>query len=275
MRLSRLRSLDAALVAASIVVLTSGCGGGSEEPAKARAASSGPSTAAPALPASAGPATSAPGSGAVSGRVVFEGVPPANPKYRMTADSYCAKSYPGEVTKEEVVVGKDRGLVNVFVWVKSGISGSYPAPAASVVLDQKGCLYRPHVFGIQVGQPLEIANSDDTLHNVHSISDANDAFNLGMPRQGMKVTRRFDKPEVMVKIKCDVHGWMASYAGVVPHPFFAVSGPDGAFAVKDLPPGAYTLEAWHEKLGTQTLQITVGEKETKTVGFTFKSGAAG
>lgn len=241
------------------------------EPA-AKPASAALATAPAAAPAAAPSAT---GSSAVTGRVVFDGAPPENPKFRMSADASCAKSHPGEVTKEEIVVGTDKGLVNVFVWVKSGISGTYTAPAAPVVLDQKGCLYEPHVFGLFVGQPLEIVNSDDTLHNVHSLAETNDAFNLGMPKQGMRVTRTFDKPEVMVKIKCDVHGWMASYAGIVAHPFFAVSGKDGGFEIRNLPAGTYTFEAWHEKLGRQTQQITVGEKETKPLTFTFtvKAGA--
>ncbi len=259
------------LVAASLpLLLALAACGGKEEPS-AKPASAAASVTAPAAAPAAAP--SATGSSAVAGRVVFDGAPPENPKFRMSADASCAKSHPGEVTKEEIVVGKDKGLGNVFVWVKSGISGTYPAPAVPVVLDQKGCLYEPHVFGLVVGQPLEIVNSDDTLHNVHSLAETNDAFNLGMPKQGMRFTRTFDKPEVMVKIKCDVHGWMASYAGIVPHPFFAVSGKDGGFEIRNLPAGTYMLEAWHEKLGRQTQQITVGEKETKPVTFTFKAGA--
>src|SRR6185295_3348805 len=114
--------------------------------------------------------------------------------------------------------------------------------------------YLPHVVGIQVGQPLEILNSDPTLHNVHAIPKQNKEFNFGQPNKGMKTARVFDKPEIMVPFRCDVHGWMNAYAGVVAHPFFAVSTADGSFTIKGLPPGAYTLEAWHERLGTQTMK---------------------
>jgi plastocyanin len=177
------------------------------------------------------------------------------------------------MNKEEIVVGAGNGLANVFVYVKEGVSGTYPAPATPVVLDQKGCAYRPHVFGVMTGQPIDILNSDDTLHNVHAIPEVNKAFNQGMPVPGSKVSKSFTKPEVMVRIKCDVHGWMSSWAGVLPHPFFAVSGEDGSFTIKGLPAGTYVIEAWHEKLGTQTQKVTVGENEAKSAAFAFKPAA--
>ncbi len=161
----------------------------------------------------------------------------------------------------------------MFVYVKSGISGTYPPPAAPAVIDQKGCTYHPHVFGMVAGQSLDILNSDDTLHNIHSLPEKNESFNLGMPVKGMKYTKKFDKPEVMIHIKCDVHGWMSAYCGVVPHPFFSVTAADGTYAIKNLPAGTYTIEAWHEKLGTQTQQVTVGATESKPLAFTFKAGA--
>ena len=198
---------------------------------------------------------------------------PAAEKFKMSADAYCAKLHPGDVKKEDVVVGADKGLANVFVYVKSGISGTYPPPAAPAVIDQSGCTYHPHVFGMVAGQSLDIVNSDDTLHNIHSLPEKNEAFNLGMPVKGMKYTKKFDKLEVMVRIKCDVHGWMSAWCGVLPHPFFAVTAADGTYAIKDLPAGTYTIEAWHERFGTQTQQVTVGEKESKPVAFTFKAGA--
>jgi uncharacterized protein (DUF2141 family) len=119
------------------------------------------------------------------------------------------------------------------------------------------------------GQSLDILNSDPTLHNIHSLPEKNEQFNLGMPVQGMKYTKKFDKPEVMIRIKCDVHGWMGAYCGVLPHPFFAVSAADGSFTIKDLPAGTYTIEAWHEKLGTQKSKVTVGASDTQSASFKF------
>ena len=147
---------------------------------------------------------------------------------------------------------------------------TFPAPPEPVTIDQLGCQYHPHVFGIQVGQTLQILNSDNTLHNIHSLAEKNKQFNLGMPIQGMKLTKKFDQPEVMTKLKCDVHPWMHAYIGVLPHPFYGTTGEDGTFEIKELPPGEYTLEALHEKYGTQTQKVTVGEG-SQTADFTFSA----
>ena len=276
----------AALSAAALmgVALLTGCGGKDDDdedrPKSARAGASkdgAASTAAPAASAAsaapAGPAAGATGAASITGKIVFEGPVPVAEKFKMSADAFCAKSHPGDVSREDIAIGKDKGLANVFVYVKSGINGTYPAPAAAATIDQKGCTYHPHVFGMVAGQSLEILNSDDTLHNIHSLPEKNEAFNLGMPVKGMKYTKKFDKPEVMIRIKCDVHGWMSAYCGVLSHPFFAVTAADGTYTIKDLPAGTYTIEAWHEKLGTQTQQVTVGAQESKPAAFTFKAGA--
>ena len=276
----------AALSAAAFmgVALLTGCGGKDDDdedrPKSARAGASkdgAASTAAPAASAAsaapAGPAAGATGAASITGKIVFEGPVPVAEKFKMSADAFCAKSHPGDVSREDIAIGKDKGLANVFVYVKSGINGTYPAPAAAATIDQKGCTYHPHVFGMVAGQSLEILNSDDTLHNIHSLPEKNEAFNLGMPVKGMKYTKKFDKPEVMIRIKCDVHGWMSAYCGVLSHPFFAVTAADGTYMIKDLPAGTYTIEAWHEKLGTQTQQVTVGAQESKPAAFTFKAGA--
>jgi hypothetical protein len=130
------------------------------------------------------------------------------------------------------------------------------------------------VFGIRVGQVLEIVNSDPTLHNIHAMPKDNAEFNNGQPIQGMKMNHTFTKPEVMVPFKCDVHGWMNAYVGVMDNPYYAVTAKDGSFELKSLPPGTYTIEAWHEKLGTQQMKVTVGPKESKDVNFTFKPAGA-
>jgi plastocyanin len=144
-------------------------------------------------------------------------------------------------------------------------------PSTAVVLDQKGCRYVPHVLGVQVGQPVEVLNSDPTLHNVHAVPMSNSEFNTGQPLQGMKRAHTFTAREVMVPFKCDVHPWMHAYIGVLDHPFFAVSGADGSFQLTGLPPGTYTIEAWHETLGARTQTVTIGAKETGNVAFSFNS----
>jgi hypothetical protein len=277
----------AALCAAALLgtALLTGCGGKDDEdedrPKSARAGASkegaakdgAAATSAPAASAAAGPAAGATGAASITGKIVFEGTVPAVEKFKMAADAFCAKSHPGDVSREDIAIGPDKGLANVFVYVKSGINGTYPPPAAPATIDQKGCTYHPHVFGMVAGQSLEILNSDDTLHNIHSLPEKNEAFNLGMPVKGMKYTKKFDRPEVMIRIKCDVHGWMSAYCGVLSHPFFAVTAADGTYTIKNLPAGTYTIEAWHEKLGTQTQQVTVGAQESKPAAFTFKAGA--
>ena len=191
--------------------------------------------------------------------VPFEGQAPAAENVKAEADPKCKMMHPDGLASDSVIVNSNGTLKNVFVYVKEGLAGkTFEAPKDPVVFDQKGCQYSPKVFGIMVKQPLEITNSDDTLHNVHAVPTAGQGFNLGMPIKGMKLKKTFDKPEVMVKIKCEVHPWMAAYAGVLEHPYYAVTGEDGAAVIKDLPAGEYTIEIWHEKYGTQTQKVTVG-----------------
>lgn len=208
----------------------------------------------------------------VSGQIQFSGTAPEPVKINMDADPTCSAFHSEPVYAEEVVVNSNGTLKNVFVYVKEGLEGqSFSVPTEAVKLDQQGCHYSPHVFGVQVGQPIEIMNSDSTLHNVHALPTQSKEFNLGMPIKGMKLKKKFDQAEVMVKFKCDVHPWMNAYAGVVNHPYYAVSGDEGNFEIKDLPAGTYTIEAWHEKYGTQTQQVTVEEGASPTLSFTFGS----
>ena len=208
----------------------------------------------------------------ISGKVMFKGTAPKNDPILMDAEPVCQQQYPNGAFKETVLVNDNGTLQNVFVYVKTGLGDlKFPVPKDPVVLDQMGCRYHPHVFGIQAGQDLIIRNSDGILHNIHPKPTINRPFNLGQPKK-MDSTKKFDKAEVMVKIECDVHKWMLGYLGVLDHPYFSVTGTDGAFRLPNLPPGTYTIEAWHEKYGTQTMQVTIGPKETKEIEFTFSGG---
>jgi plastocyanin len=241
------------------------CGGGSEE--------SSMTTTAPAAPGAQKVDSAT--AGDVTGTVTLTGPAPKNEPIRMNADPVCVKEAKGPQMQETFVVGADGKLGNVFVYVKDGLGNYvYDPPAAGATLDQQGCRYTPHVFGVRVGQPIEIVNSDPTLHNIHAMPKGNPEFNNGQPIQGMKMTHAFKAKEVMVPFKCDVHGWMNAYVGVLDHPYFAVTKDDGAFELKGLPPGTYTIEAWHEKLGATTQSVTLGAKETKDITFTFDAASA-
>lgn len=210
------------------------------------------------------------GSATLSGKVTFDGAAPAREKVQMAADPVCQQQHKDPVLVENLVVNGG-ALQNAVVYIKEGIApGSVPASKTPVVLNQKGCLYKPHVFGIQVGQPLEIMNSDSTLHNINAQPKLNKKFNIAQPIKGMKTVKTFDKPEAPVPFKCNVHPWMAAYAVVLDHPYFGVSGEDGSFTLSGLPSGDYTVEAWHEKLGTQSQKVTVSDGETKQITFSFK-----
>jgi plastocyanin len=250
------------MVAASVAA----CGGGSE-PAGSSAT---PVATAPGAQ-KVDPATA----GDINGTVVIEGTAPKNEPIKMAADPTCVKQAPGPQLQEAYVVGADgKSLGNVFVYVKDGLGNYVYDPPSAAVLDQKGCRYIPHVIGLRVGQRLEIVNSDPTLHNIHATPKVNSEFNTGQPMQGMKTDHTFTAKEVMVPFKCDVHGWMNAYAGVLDHPYFGITGPDGKVTLKGLPPGTYTVEAWHERLGAATESVTLGAKESKDVTFTFKAPAA-
>jgi plastocyanin len=182
------------------------------------------------------------------------------------ADPYCAKT---PMKEEEVVVGAGGGLKNVIVRVTSGVSGHYEAPAASATVDQRQCMYRPRVQGIVLGQPVKIVNSDQTLHNIHGYKGASTLFNQAEVPGLPPMTKQFTDADQIVKLKCDVHPWMTAYVLVSSHPFFAVTGDDGSFKIAGLPPGSYTVEAWHERYGAKTAQLTVAADKPAEANFQF------
>jgi len=263
------------LLGAVAALSLSACGGKSDEDALMEDESStttstatGTAAAAPAgAPAAAAPAA---GSATVTGKVAFDGAAPTMPQIKMDADAFCKGEHKEPVYEQEVVVNPNKTLQWVLVYVKEGVTGTYPAPTTPVTLDQHGCQYHPHIFGIQAGQPLKILNSDGTLHNIHALPKKNAEFNIGQPFKGMETVKKFDNVEVPLRFKCDVHKWMGAYTGVFNHPFFAVTNDQGTFEIKNLPPGNYVIEAWHEKYGTQTQNVTITGSEAKTVDFAFK-----
>ncbi len=208
----------------------------------------------------------------LTGKAVFKGTAPKAENIKMDADNVCKKAHTAPVPKGDVVVSSKGELANVFIYVKEGVKKeSIPADKpAAITFDQHGCMYTPHVFGVRVGQGIKILNSDPTLHNVHALPKSNAGFNMGMATKGQTIEKSFTKPETMVRIKCDVHGWMTAYVGVLDHPYFGVSDANGGFSIANLPAGEYTLEAWHEKLGTKTAKVTVTDAGASApVEFTF------
>jgi len=213
---------------------------------------------------------------AVTGKITFKGTAPKPELVRMNADPICARESKGKkVYQDDLVVGADSGIANVFVYVKEGVKKETvpPAPAQPVVFDQRGCVYTPKISPIRVGQPLKVVNSDPLLHNVHAVSKADQGFNVGMPNKGELPDRKFSNPELGLRVKCDVHGWMNAYIHVVDHPYFAVTDAKGEFSIADLPPGEYVIEARHEKLGSQAKKVKVADATGAKADFSFTTGA--
>jgi len=208
--------------------------------------------------------------GNIAGSIVFEGDAPSMAVIDMSDESVCEAKHASTPMIQEVVVNSNGTLANVFVYVKEGLESlQFPTPGA-VLLDQNGCVYLPHVLGVMVGQDITIRNSDGLLHNINASPDLQRGFNSSQP-VSMETTRSFGTAEVMVPLRCDVHGWMNAYIGVLDHPYHSVSNGNGAFNLSTLPPGDYVIEAWHERYGTQTQNVTVTTGETAEVTFTFSA----
>lgn len=214
-------------------------------------------------------AATAASAGTITGTVTYTGKVPALKPLSMDADPACASKHTSPVASEVLVLGTGNTMANVMVRVKTAVPGTFTAPAQPAVIDQKGCVYIPHVLGVMVGQTLKLRNSDGVLHNVHALPKVNTPFNMAMPANRTEADTKFGKEEGMFLVKCDVHPWMQSYVGVFSNPFFAVSGKDGKFTISNIPPGTYELEAWHEKLGVKTASVTVTADKPGSANFAF------
>jgi hypothetical protein len=247
---------------AAAALLLASCGGSKEEAKKEETAA----------PASAPAAIDEANAATITGKVAFSGEKPTLRTIDMSANPVCARSHTTAQKSEEAIVNDNGTLRNTFVWIKSGLPDrQWPTPTTPVTIDQQGCMYKPHVLAVMINQPIEIRNDDATNHNIHPLPKINQEWNESQPPKGDPKTKSFAREEVMIPVKCNVHPWMRAYIGVVSHPFFAVTGEDGTYTIKGLPPGTYTLEAWHEKYGTKDVQITVAPKESKTADFTMGS----
>ena len=247
-----------ALLAAALLA-AAGCGpGGKKEETKA---------APPVEYYRVDPATAA----TVTGRIVYRGPRPARKIISMDADAKCEAANGNQpVYNEPILTGKGGGLANVFVYVEAGLEGKrFEPPRQTVTLDQHGCMFVPHVVGIQNAQPLDVHNGDHVAHNIRPMPKNNVQWSDEQPPGAPDTVHKFARTEVMIPVKCNVHEWMHAWIGVVENPYYAVTGPEGSFELKNLPPGDYTIAVWHETLGQQTRQVHVAASRAVAIDFTY------
>ncbi|MCI0489067.1 MAG: carboxypeptidase regulatory-like domain-containing protein [Blastocatellia bacterium] len=254
--LKRLSAISLMFVLTAFLIV--GCNGGGEKNGE---------------PANSGKKEYAPtgDEGTITGTIAFEGTAPARKTIPMGLNDANCATIPGEKLTENVIV-KDGKLANVFVFIKGGPAGDYSfkTPSEAATLDQKGCRYHPHVFGVQTGQTIKILNSDNTTHNIHPSPKNNKEFNEVQGPGAAPKEKTFMRAETLIPVKCNQHPWMQAYIGVLEHPFFAVSKEDGTYEIEGLPPGDYTVETWHEQYGKKEQKVTVAAKGSVTQDFTYK-----
>jgi hypothetical protein len=213
--------------------------------------------------------SSRPGVGAISGRGSFDGTP-ANPHtVDMSQEPSCAKQYAKPVAAENVVTGPDNTLENVVVYISAGAPDE-PPPAQPAALTQKGCRYSQHILALQVNQDFEIVNDDQTSHTIHPLPSSNREWNKSQPPGSPPIEDKYARPE-FIPVKCNIHPWMKGTLAVMKNSHYAITTVDGEFKLPNLPPGTYTISAWHESYGEQTQEVTITGSDAKTVNFVFKA----
>jgi len=255
----------------AIVLVASATANGCQKDKQEAPAPAAPAPGAPGAPGSP-PAAFAPGAtgnASIAGTVKLTGSPPEMQLTKRQGDPFCAKT---PMKEEEVIVGPGGGLKNVVVRIKAGLTGRYDPPATSPTLDQTACMYRPRVQAVVAGQTLMIKNSDQTLHNIHGFKGPSTQFNQAQIPGMAPISRKLTDTDQVLKFKCDVHPWMTAYVIVSGNPFFAVTGDDGSYKITGVPAGKYTVEAWHERYGTKTAEITVDADKAVDAPFQFNTG---
>jgi plastocyanin len=217
-------------------------------------------------------AIAAPSGGTISGRVTYTGTPAKQKPIDMSKEPSCAKQYTTPPVSETVVTGEGNSLHNVVVYISAGAPDGASAPAQAVTFAQKGCRYIPHVAVLQVNQELKVVNDDQTSHNIHPLAKLNREWNKSQPPGSPAITEKFEKEE-FIPVKCNIHPWMHGTFAVLKTTHYAVTADNGGFTLPNLPPGKYTITAWHESYGTQTQDVTITGSETKSVDFVFKAKA--
>lgn len=210
--------------------------------------------------------------GSITGKITFEDSQRETRRIDISEDEECVKLNPDGLYDRSVVVNKDGTLSNVFVYIKNGLEAKkLDPPAEPVMLDQRGCQFTPRVLAVRAGQKITITNSDPVTHNVHPVAKMNREWNQSQAPGDAPLERKFVRPEVMIRVKCNIHNWMRSWVAVMDHPYFALSKADGSFDIPNVPPGDYTLEAWHEVLGTQEQPVHIDPSGKATLTFHFKA----